>query len=166
MALEPGTGAESGASASEHFIELEQYRNIILTVPTLCVDLVIRSSTGKFLLAKRKNQPLQGLFWTIGGRVHRGETVEVAARRKAREELGIELQKLDLIGIYEDFYDRNTLGMEAPYHTLSVVFETVVDEASPIRLDQQHSAWTYADGLPERFVIRPFWGMVAPGRIE
>jgi ADP-ribose pyrophosphatase YjhB (NUDIX family) len=42
--------------------------------------------------------------WFIpGGRIERGETLEQAARREAREEVGAELKTISLVGVYSNF---------------------------------------------------------------
>ncbi|MFH1184153.1 MAG: NUDIX domain-containing protein [Chloroflexota bacterium] len=42
--------------------------------------------------------------WFIpGGRIERGETLEQAARREAREEAGAELKTMSLLGVYSNF---------------------------------------------------------------
>jgi len=43
-----------------------------------------------------------------GGAVHRGETLEQAARREAREEVGAELGDLELMGAYTNFKEWKT----------------------------------------------------------
>ncbi len=40
-----------------------------------------------------------------GGGIRRGETVEMAARREAREETGTELERITLLGIFPNFDD-------------------------------------------------------------
>jgi ADP-ribose pyrophosphatase YjhB (NUDIX family) len=42
--------------------------------------------------------------WFIpGGRIERGETLEQAARREVREEVGAELRSISLLGVYSNF---------------------------------------------------------------
>ncbi|MGH2524732.1 MAG: NUDIX domain-containing protein, partial [Anaerolineales bacterium] len=55
---------------------------------------------GAILLVRHSYKP----GWHLpGGGVKKGETLEQAARREAREELGAALNELWLVGIYTDF---------------------------------------------------------------
>jgi colanic acid biosynthesis protein WcaH len=140
-------------------IPAEQYARIIAVMPILCVDLVLTDSRGRYLLAKRTNEPLKGEWWVIGGRVQLGETAEAAARRKLQQELGIAVGKLELLGLYEDFFEHNSLGAEQLYHTASMVFGATIDDSTSITLDEQHDSWSFAEALPARLVIQPFAGL-------
>jgi 8-oxo-dGTP diphosphatase len=84
--------------------------------PALTTDCVIRDPEGRVLLIRRKNEPFAGAFALPGGFVDIGETIEASCRREVREETGIELGELRLIGVYSD-PKRDPRG-----HTVSVVF--------------------------------------------
>jgi colanic acid biosynthesis protein WcaH len=129
------------------------YRQIISVLPVVCVDIIIRSETGKFLLARRKNQPLKEQWWVIGGRILAEESAYKACVRKVFEETGLEIHALQFIGFYEDVFDKNSFDEASSYHTISLVFETKVSSEQLILLDKQHSEWNWFDGLPDRFTI-------------
>lgn len=58
---------------------------------------VLMVKNGQVVLVKHVYEP----YWYIpGGAVERGETLETAARREAREETGANLKDLELFGIY------------------------------------------------------------------
>ena len=63
------------------FVPEERYREIIESVPIVCVDIIVKARQG-FLLVKRKNAPLKDEFWVIGGRIFLGEKPVTAALRK------------------------------------------------------------------------------------
>jgi 8-oxo-dGTP diphosphatase len=69
--------------------------------PVLTVDILIRLGDG-WVFVKRKFDPYRG-WWAIpGGQVEYGETVEQAAIREAREETGLDVRLVRLIGVYSD----------------------------------------------------------------
>ena len=84
------------------------------------VIIELRDRPGRpIVLIKRKNPPFG---WAIpGGFVDVGESVESAAAREAEEETGLEVECLQLLGIYSD------PGRDPRGHTASAVY---VAEAS------------------------------------
>ena len=69
--------------------------------PLLTVDVVIRYHE-KIVLVRRKNNPFKDMFALPGGFVDYGETVEYAAIREAKEETGLNIEIVDLVGVYSD----------------------------------------------------------------
>jgi 8-oxo-dGTP diphosphatase len=86
--------------------------------PALATDCVIFDPTGRVLLIRRKHAPCVGRHALPGGFVKVGETVEEACRREVREEAGIELNELTLVGVYSDI-NRDPRG-----HIVSVAYTT------------------------------------------
>ena len=87
---------------------VKQYRN-----PFPTVDIIIELD-GKIVLIKRKNPP-HG--WALpGGFVDYGESLEQAALREAREETGLEVTNLKLLGCYSD------PSRDSRMHTISAVY--------------------------------------------
>ncbi len=83
--------------------------------PLLTVDALIIYE-GKIVLIRRKNPPYQNHFALPGGFVEVGETVEAAVVREAKEETGLDIELLKLVGIYSD-PSRDPRG-----HTVSVCY--------------------------------------------
>jgi len=83
--------------------------------PLLTVDTVIIYH-GKIVLIRRKNPPYQDHFAIPGGFVEVGETVEAAAVREAKEETGLDVRLMKLLGVYSD-PSRDPRG-----HTVTVCF--------------------------------------------
>ncbi|EHR78149.1 NUDIX hydrolase [Thermococcus litoralis DSM 5473] len=91
-------------------VKAELHRCISLTV-----DLVILHKDG-IVLIKRRNEPYKGYWALPGGFVEYGERVEDAAIREAKEETGLDVELLDLIGVYSD-PKRDPRG-----HTVTIAF--------------------------------------------
>lgn len=81
--------------------------------PYPTVDIVIEARGG-IVLVRRRNPP-HG--WALpGGFVDYGESVEDAAVREAREETGLDVELVALLGVYSD-PDR-----DPRFHTMSTVY--------------------------------------------
>ena len=81
--------------------------------PVPAVDAIIETAGG-IVLVERRFPPF-GLALP-GGFVENGETVEAAVRREAMEETGLELEDLQLFGVYSD------PERDPRRHTVSIVF--------------------------------------------
>lgn len=88
----------------------KHYRN-----PTPTVDTIIQKES-HILLVKRKNEPFKDYFALPGGFVNEGERVEDAARRETREETSLDVELVDILGVYSD-PNRDPRG-----HIMSTVF--------------------------------------------
>lgn len=87
---------------------VKQYRN-----PFPTVDIIIELDS-KIVLIKRKNPP-HG--WALpGGFVDYGESLEAAAKREAREETGLDIYNLQLLGCYSD------PARDSRMHTITTVY--------------------------------------------
>jgi ADP-ribose pyrophosphatase YjhB (NUDIX family) len=81
--------------------------------PRPTVDVIIETAGGIVLI--ERGHPPPG--WALpGGHVDTGEFVADAARREAREETGLDVELLELFGVYSD------PGRDPRYHTISTVF--------------------------------------------
>lgn len=72
-------------------IPQDKYDEIISLIPIVCVDVAIVYDA-KILLVKRRDEPAAGEWWLPGGRLYIGEALEDCAKRKAREETGLECE--------------------------------------------------------------------------
>jgi 8-oxo-dGTP diphosphatase len=86
------------------------------TTPLLTVDALIVDPTRGVLLIRRKHPPFEGRWALPGGFVEVGETCEAACAREAREETGLEVEPVELVGVYSA-PDRDPRG-----HTVSPVY--------------------------------------------
>jgi colanic acid biosynthesis protein WcaH len=128
-------------------IETRLYRKISSRIPIVCVDLLIWHEK-KLLLVKRKNHPLKGQWWVVGGRILLGEEPLAAVHRKAKEEVGLDITKTNFVGYYSDIFERNRFE-KTECQTVSLVFICSVSSTNVV-LDRQSSAFKWAPVLPER----------------
>ena len=119
-------------------------------MPIVCVDCIVVNDKGHYLLVKRDNEPLKGEYWVPGGRLHKGERLEDAVRRKMRQEIGVDVEIIRNLGFFEEFFDKTAENAEGGVHTISVVY-LVKPKSDDIKLDEQSSDWGWFDRLPERF---------------
>jgi len=120
-------------------------------MPVLTVDGIIIYNN-RYLLIKRENEPLKGKYWTPGGRVYKGEKITDALKRKIKEECGLDIKILSLMGFYEDFYTKNEFDIDY-VHTVSFVYSAMADTDKVI-LDKQSSDYIWAKRLPRAFKIQ------------
>lgn len=77
--------------------------------PKLMVDVVLPSEEGRILLIRRASDPYEGQWALPGGFVEVGETTEDAAVREAKEETGLDVEIVKLVGVYSE-PDRDPRG--------------------------------------------------------
>jgi 8-oxo-dGTP diphosphatase len=86
------------------------------TTPVLTVDALIFDPVLGVILIRRANPPFQGRWALPGGFVEVGETCEAACSREVREETGLDVEPVELAGVYSA-PDRDPRA-----HTVSVVY--------------------------------------------
>jgi len=116
--------------------------------PTASV-LILRR--GRVLLVRRAFAPARGLWDSPGGFIEVGETAEQAARREAREELGIGVRLERVLGIYPDVY-----GPERRPSLNIYYVARMLGDGSAVRAgdDAAAVAWFPLSALPRRMAFR------------
>jgi 8-oxo-dGTP diphosphatase len=111
-------------------------------IPT--VDTIIEIDGG-IVLIRRKNPPPG---WAIpGGFIDYGETVEAAAIREAREETGLDVTLVRLLGVYSD------PARDPRHHTISTVFVATA-MGTPVGADDAAEAAVFTeDTLPDEIAF-------------
>jgi ADP-ribose pyrophosphatase YjhB (NUDIX family) len=115
--------------------------------PTASILIVRR---GRVLLVRRAVAPARGAWDTPGGFIEAGETAQQAARREAREELGVDVTLERVIGIYPDVYGVGRLP-SLNIHYLG----RLKGDASAVRAgdDAAACAWFPLGRLPRRLAF-------------
>lgn len=86
--------------------------------PAPTVNLILLNDH-KIVLVKRLIEPYKNKFALPGGYVEYGETVEQAALRETKEEVGVDIKLVEILGVYSDPLRNPTK------HTISTVFIAV-----------------------------------------
>lgn len=107
--------------------------------PALTTDCVVVDPEHRVLLIRRRNPPFRGQYALPGGFVEVGETVDAACRRELKEETGLDVGALRLIGVYSD-PARDPRG-----HTCSVAFLAHAGPTTPVAGDDAATAEWIAD---------------------
>lgn len=89
------------------------YRN-----PLPTVDVIIERDS-KILMIRRRNEPFKGYLALPGGFINEGETAETAMKRETVEETSLEVEPLEILGVYSD------PKRDPRRHTLSIVFVAI-----------------------------------------
>ncbi len=87
--------------------------------PTPTVDIILQSGS-KVLMVRRKKDPFKGQLALPGGFVNEGETAEDAMKREAMEETSLEVEPIDILGVYSD------PRRDPRKHILTVVFVGII----------------------------------------
>lgn len=112
--------------------------------PKPTASFVLERADGAILLARRAFEPQQGLWDLPGGFVDDAEDASDAARREAREELGIEIQLGPIIGVFGDVYGPDG---ESTCNIFWRATMSVDDTLTPAS-DVSEARWFHRDQLP------------------
>lgn len=125
------------------FIPKEIYTTILEYMPIPTVDILFINSKNELLLARRNNEPLLGVYYIPGGRVNKWEASLDTAKRKAKEELGIDIdtKKLRFVGVYDDIFDNSAFaGISTHCIPVTYTYQLDIQEERQLSLaDSQHS---------------------------
>lgn len=120
-----------------------EYSLILKKMPVLCVDVLIIHA-GKCLLIKRENDPAKGQYWLPGGRVHKLESIENAAIRKAKEETNLNCQYIGIVSVEETIFKKEG-QMITDVHTVNICCELHVPDTILLETDKYHSDFKWVD---------------------
>jgi 8-oxo-dGTP diphosphatase len=115
--------------------------------PLLTTDCIVFDGQGRVLLIRRGRPPFEGEYALPGGLVEIGETLEAACRRELKEETGVDVRDLKLVGVYSD-PKRDPRG-----HTCSVAYLASVDSAEPTAGDDAAAAEWVVDWRSEKLAF-------------
>lgn len=127
----------------KHPFTSEEFKAIYSKATRLCVDLVIKTDKG-FILTLRKKNGYEGLWHIPGGTVFYRESIEKAAKRIAKEELGIGIIIKKFWGYLEYFSEVKGRGFGYSV-SLVLICDPVGTE---LKLDNQTERVNFLRHLP------------------
>ena len=115
------------------------YANPAPTVSAILVD-----DAGRVLLARRAGDPGKGLWDLPGGFVEEGEDPVTTVHRELEEETGLEIEPVEFLGGFADYYGEDGIRTVNLYWTARVVSgrPTPADDVAALE-------WFYPDDLPD-----------------
>jgi colanic acid biosynthesis protein WcaH len=121
------------------WIEESLFKKIRQLLPTASVD-ILAVNKGKLLLMLRNSEPAKDKWFTPGGRIRYGETLEQAVLRKLLDETGLKAMRLEKKGVMEHFY--------STVHYVTVFFRVDVEDDKVV-LNEEHRAFRWITELED-----------------
>lgn len=107
-----------------------------------CIDLLIFDGKA-VLLTKRTRNPYKGYWHLPGSMIHKGEKINDAILRSAREELNLSVRVKKFVGVYE--------SLDKFRHDVSHGYVVSV-KSGTIRTDHQSSELRFFARLPSKMI--------------
>ena len=118
------------------------FKIIIASTPLVALDFIIKYDN-RFLLGRRINEPAKGYYFVPGGRIRKGETLEMACKRLTQNELGImiDFSKMKFHMNMEHIYHNSVFDNATTTHYVCLSYYYKLDEVeyAQLNLDDQHS---------------------------
>lgn len=114
------------------------WKQIVEHSPLVSVDLIIEHDGG-ILLGRRENEPVRGQWFTPGGVVRKGESLNEAIDRVACGEIGCQVTVHAKLGVYEHFYDCSEFE-NVSKHYIPIAYVVEPEKEMPVT-DSQHSSF-------------------------
>jgi len=129
------------------FLSNDIYKICLESVPIVSVDVIIlNQAMDKIYLFKRSNKPLSGVYYTLGGRTLKSESIVDTAIRKIKEEAGISIGRESLFwgGISEEYY-KGSIFKDVDTHNVNIFYGYIAPEDLSVQIDSQHTDHQWFD---------------------
>src|SRR5690242_14068156 len=93
--------------------------------PFPTVDMILQKNDC-VLMVRRAKDPFKDFLALPGGFINTGERAEDAAKREAREEASLEIEPIEILGVYSD------PNRDPRSHVMSVVFIAIIVEGDAL----------------------------------
>ena len=130
---------------------IEGLRNLVGNQPLILVGVAVSviNEAGEFLLQKRSD----GVWGVPGGFMELGESAEEAGRREVLEETGIEIGKLDLVGVFSGKQYHVKLQNGDEFYPVTIAYVTKEIKSGILKADGQETTevkFFKVNELPEK----------------
>jgi colanic acid biosynthesis protein WcaH len=132
-----------------NFIPENEYIKIIKSMPIFCIDFLIEYEN-KYLLIKRSEEPVKGVYWVVGGRLRFKETVDQFAVRVQTREIGRCFDNRKLIA-FSNYFFPDCLDSRAT-HTPSLLYLVKSNEMFTPKIDETSTDYIWTENLPDELV--------------
>ena len=136
------------------FIPEEEYQKIIKTMPIFCADF-LNFDEKKYLLIKRKEEPIKDVYWVVGGRLRFKETMAELAERVMMREIGQSFPEFKMIG-YSNYIFPDVPDARAT-HTPTLLHIVPVKKMFEPKIDNTHTDYIWSDKLPDELLKQTTW---------
>lgn len=128
------------------YIDEKIYKIIVedSIIPTC--DIICLTKDKEILLCLRNNEPLKWIYYIPGWRRYKGERIIDSVKRKADEELWLQVDdsRLSFLGVYDDIYSNSAFEWISTHcEAITFVYEINDDEIKNIKVDKQHSDFRF-----------------------
>lgn len=83
--------------------------------------LIVRDQ--EVLLVKRVNEPAKGGWFTPGGIIRKDECLKESVLRVCREETGLEVELIGLLGVYDEFWKQGYFSRDV--HLITIGYSAI-----------------------------------------
>jgi len=128
-------------------ISLGLYKKIVENIPIPSIDILIfNKKLDRTLLFLRNNSPAKNEYYSIGGRLHKDETLTECVQRNLEKETGLKIQKNKFfyVGVISETW-KNSIFKGVSTHAIVNYFVLKLEEFPKIKLDTQHSKFKWFD---------------------
>tara|TARA_B100000609_G_scaffold192855_1_gene183484 strand:+ start:530 stop:949 length:420 start_codon:yes stop_codon:yes gene_type:complete len=136
------------------FIPEGEYQKIIKKMPVFCADFLIYAEK-KYLLVKRKEEPVKDVYWVIGGRLRYKETMDELAKRVQMQEIGRSFPQYKIIG-YSNYFFPDTPDARAT-HTPTLLHIVEANKMFEPKIDNKHTDYIWSEKLPDEMLKQTTW---------
>jgi ADP-ribose pyrophosphatase YjhB (NUDIX family) len=109
--------------------------------PKPVTSVILQDKDGRYLFVKRSVEPRKGYWDFPGGFAEENEDFEQSARRETKEELGVDVGKLEYLSTHIDSY----LYQEINYRVIGVTFTGRVPDNAVFMPDDDVESYQFFD---------------------